>query len=84
MGVWFLLLGLTSWLAARMGFWQAALLVGAVVTVVGIVLLAIGKRQVAADKMKPNRTLESVRRLGGRRVADESETRIKRVDHETR
>lgn len=41
--------------------WLAALIVGGALTLIGIVLLMVGKKTVEAENLKPQRTVESLR-----------------------
>jgi len=41
--------------------WQAALIVGGVVTLLGIVLVFVGKSKLSADKLTPQRTIQSIK-----------------------
>jgi hypothetical protein len=49
-------------LATRLHPWLAALVIGAAVTAVGIVLVAAGLRSLDPSTLKPSRTVESLRR----------------------
>jgi hypothetical protein len=40
----------------------AALIVGAVVTIIGAILLNSGKKRMQADSLKPERTIDSVKK----------------------
>jgi hypothetical protein len=42
--------------------WLAPLIVGAIVTIAGAIALSSGKRKLAAENLKPTRTLDSLRR----------------------
>ncbi|WP_158045861.1 phage holin family protein [Skermanella pratensis] len=59
-GVIFLLLALTYYLATLMEPWLAALIVGGVVTVIGIILVSMGKSKLAAKNLQPNRTISTL------------------------
>jgi len=59
-GVIFLLLAATFGLATIMEPWLAALIVGGVVTVIGIVLVLMGKRRLSARNLQPNRTISTL------------------------
>ncbi|EWY38856.1 hypothetical protein N825_10200 [Skermanella stibiiresistens SB22] len=59
-GLIFLLLALTYYLATLMEPWLAALIVGGVVTLIGIVLVSMGKSKLTARNLQPNRTLSSL------------------------
>jgi hypothetical protein len=49
-----------------LGYWVelpiAALIVGAVVTIIGAILLNSGKKRMQADSLKPERTIDSVKK----------------------
>jgi hypothetical protein len=47
-------------LARVMPLWQSAAIVGVAITIVGAILMAIGKRKASADGIKPGRTLGSL------------------------
>jgi len=49
-------------LAQAVPTWLAALIVGAVVTVVGLVMALGGKKRLEQDSMKPQKTIDSVQR----------------------
>jgi hypothetical protein len=59
-GLIFLLLAAVYGLALYMQPWLAALLVGAVVTVVGFIMLQAGKKQFQPSHFKPERTLDAL------------------------
>lgn len=61
-GVLFLLGALTLGLATMMDAWLAALIVGAMVTIVGIVMVSAGKKHVSAASLTPERTMASLRK----------------------
>jgi xanthine/uracil permease len=42
--------------------WQAALLVGGVVTLIGLSMVTAGKHKMSAENLKPKRTLEEINR----------------------
>jgi len=52
-----------------MDLWQAALLVGGAVTVLGLIMVSTGKQKMTADNLTPKRTLEEISR--GTRLAKE-------------
>jgi hypothetical protein len=62
LGVLFLLLSAVYGLSNVVDPWLAALIVGASVTLIGIVLLATGRRKLAPANMAPRRTAASLRR----------------------
>ena len=41
--------------------WQAALIVGGVVTLLGLILVFVGKSKLSADKLTPQRTIQSIK-----------------------
>lgn len=59
-GLLFLLLALTLVLSRWMADWLAALIVGAVVVVIGLILLAVGRRKLRAGRLVPERTLATL------------------------
>jgi len=59
-GVIFLLLAATFGLAKVMEPWLAALIVGGVVTLIGIVLVSMGKSKLSARNLQPNRTISTL------------------------
>lgn len=61
-GVLYLLAAVTFWLATKMPAWTAALIVGAIVTVIGAIMLQAGKKHVAASSLTPERTVDSLRK----------------------
>jgi hypothetical protein len=48
-------------LALVMEAWQAALIVGGVVTLLGLILVFVGKSKLSADKLTPQRTIQSIK-----------------------
>ena len=48
-------------LSLVMAPWQAALIVGGVVTLLGIILVFVGKSKLSADKLTPQRTIQSIK-----------------------
>jgi hypothetical protein len=62
LGVLFLLLAAVYGLSTIMEPWLAALIVGSVVTLIGVVLLASGRHKLAPSNMAPRRTAASLRR----------------------
>jgi hypothetical protein len=48
-------------LATIMTAWLAALIVGGGITVIGVVLLYVGKRSLHPDHLKPERSVQSLR-----------------------
>ena len=61
-GLLFLLGGVMLLLAYWVELPIAALIVGAVVTIVGAILLRSGKKHIEADTLKPERTMDSVKK----------------------
>jgi len=61
-GLLFLLGGIMLLLAYWVILPVAALIVGAVVTLVGAIMLRTGKKRMEADSLKPDRTIDSVRK----------------------
>jgi xanthine/uracil permease len=59
-GLIFLLLAVTYYLATLMEPWLAALIVGGVVTVIGIILVSMGKSKLSARNLQPDRTIASL------------------------
>lgn len=60
-GVIVLLMAAVYGLATMMALWTAALIVGGLVTVVGLIMVASGKSKLDADALKPHRTVDSIR-----------------------
>ena len=58
----FIMLSITYGLAEVMPPWGAALTVGVVAVIVGIVMINAGKKKVEPDAFVPDRTIDSVRR----------------------
>ena len=61
-GVLLLLAAVTLWLATIMAAWLAALVLGAIVTVIGIVMVSAGKKRVSTRTLTPERTVASLRK----------------------
>jgi uncharacterized membrane protein YqjE len=59
-GLIFLLLAVTYYLATMMEPWLAALIVGGVVTLIGVILVAMGKSRLNARNLQPTRTLATL------------------------
>ncbi|MCL7945383.1 phage holin family protein [Marinobacter sp. ATCH36] len=51
-------LGLGEW----MELWMAALIVGGVVTVIGLIMVTTGKKKLESSSLKPERTMDSVKK----------------------
>ena len=62
MGAFFLLLAAVYGLSNVVEPWLAALIVGGVVTLVGIIMLATGKRKLEPDALAPRRTAAALRK----------------------
>lgn len=60
-GIIFLLGGVMMLLTQWVSLTVAAFIVGGVVTLIGAILLASGKKKMQADSLKPDRTMESIR-----------------------
>jgi hypothetical protein len=60
-GVIVLLMAAVYGLATTMELWLAALIVGGVVSVAGLIMVASGKSKLDADSLKPDRTARSLR-----------------------
>jgi hypothetical protein len=61
-GYLFLLAAATLGLGQVMELWMAALIVGAVVTVTGLIMVSAGKKKLAAASLKPERTINGVQK----------------------
>lgn len=61
-GIIFLLASAAIGLAQVMAPWLAALIVGSVVTVIGIIMLQAGKKKLEPSRFKPERTVDSLRK----------------------
>ena len=61
-GVLLLLAAVTLWLATIMAAWLAALILGAIVTVTGVVMVSAGKKRVSTRTLTPERTVASLRK----------------------
>jgi hypothetical protein len=61
-GILFLLLSATYALATVVQAWLAALIVGGVVTLIGIIMVMAGKRKLQAEQFRPDRTVDSMRK----------------------
>lgn len=59
-GYLFLLAAATLGLGQIMEFWLAALIVGGVVTVIGLVMVTSGKKKLEPSSMKPTHTMDSL------------------------
>lgn len=58
-GYLFLLAAATLGLGQIMELWLAALIVGGVVTVIGLIMVTVGKEKLEPSALKPTRTMES-------------------------
>lgn len=61
-GLLFLLGGVMLLLTNWVSLMTAAFIVGAVVTIIGAILLSSGKKKIEAGSLKPDRTIDSVRK----------------------
>lgn len=61
-GFLFLLLAATLGLANVMPGWAAALIVGGVVALIGLIMVITGQRRMRADHFRPDRTVEAMRK----------------------
>ena len=61
-GLLFLLAAVALWIATMLPAWVAVLIVGAATTIVGLIMVATGKRKVRARSFAPNRTVDSLRK----------------------
>lgn len=59
-GYLFLLAAATLGLGQMMELWMAALIVGGVVTVVGLILVTAGKKKLDSSSLKPTQTMDSL------------------------
>jgi Putative Actinobacterial Holin-X, holin superfamily III len=62
MGVFFLLLAAVYGLSTVVAPWLAALIVGGVITLIGAIMLATGRRKVEPAALVPRRTAEAIRK----------------------
>jgi hypothetical protein len=62
MGVFFLLLSAVYGLSLVVDPWLAALIVGGVVTLIGVIMLATGRKKLEPGAVAPRRTAESLRK----------------------
>ncbi|HEY8509022.1 MAG TPA: phage holin family protein [Steroidobacteraceae bacterium] len=60
-GLLFLLGAATAALAQIMDLWLASLIVGAVVTLIGLIMVASGRKKMKPDRLKLERTRDSLR-----------------------
>ena len=60
-GIVFILLAAVLALAMFMPGWVAALTVGIIVLIVGMIVVSAGKRKIRANTLVPERTVEAVR-----------------------
>lgn len=61
-GILFLLGGVTILLTEWVSLMLATFIVGGVVTIIGAIMLAAGKKKMNADALAPDRTVDSVRK----------------------
>ena len=62
MGAFFLLLAAVYGLSNVVAPWIAALIVGGVVTLIGVIMLATGRRNLEPEALVPRRTAEALRK----------------------
>ena len=62
MGAFFLLLAAVYGLSNAVEPWLAALIVGGVVTLIGVIMLATGKRKLEPEALAPRRTAAALRK----------------------
>lgn len=67
--------GLNTVLPPEMTPWLSALIVGGVVTIIGLIMLQAGRKKLKSENLMPSRTLSSFRR--DRELAREHETLVK-------
>lgn len=61
-GCLFLLAAATLGLGQIMELWLAALIVGGVVTVIGLIMVMAGKKKLEPSSLKPTHTMDSIRK----------------------
>lgn len=61
-GILFLLGGVMMLLTQWVSLTVAAFIVGGVVTIIGAIMLAAGKKKMSAERLTPDRTIDSVRK----------------------
>jgi UPF0716 family protein affecting phage T7 exclusion len=61
-GVLFLLGAVTLFIANFLALWLATLVVGAIVTVIGAIMVSAGKKRISARTLTPERTISSLRK----------------------
>lgn len=61
-GCLFLLAAATLALGQIMELWLAALIVGGVVTIIGLIMVTAGKKKLEPSSLKPTRTMDSVQK----------------------
>lgn len=61
-GYLFLLVAATLGLGQIMELWLAALIVGGVVTVIGLIMVTAGKKKLEPSSLKPTRTIDSIQK----------------------
>jgi hypothetical protein len=62
MGIFFLLLAAVYGLSTVVASWLAALIVGGAVTLIGVLMLATGRRKLEPAAVAPHRTAEALRK----------------------
>src|SRR5215213_10080979 len=60
-GFIFLMLGVTYLLNKELEMWQSAAIVGAVLAIIAAVLFMMGRKQLSAATLKPDRTIDSLK-----------------------
>ena len=61
-GILFLLAAVALALAQVMQLWLAVLIVGGIVTLIGIIMLQVGRKKLEPARLKPERTVDSLRK----------------------
>lgn len=61
-GYLFLLAAATLGLGQIMELWLAALIVGGVVTIIGLIMVSAGKKKLEPSSLKPDRTMDSLQK----------------------
>jgi hypothetical protein len=61
-GILFLLGAITLFIANFLALWLSTLIVGAVVTVIGAIMVGAGKKRVSTSTLTPERTIASLRK----------------------
>jgi len=61
-GVLFLLAAITLFIANFLAVWLSALIVGAIVTLIGAIMVSAGKKRMSTHTLTPERTIASLRK----------------------